>query len=165
MSIAVFPGTFDPITLGHVHIVNRGLQAFDKIIIACNRKTPKQAWFDSNERIEMLKEVFSGQQRIEIDSFDGLLVQYMQAKEIRIILRGIRTVQDYEYEFQMAMANHRLDERVETLFMVTDNQFAFVSSTLVKEIARLKGDVQSMVPTAIAKAVAKRARSAVGESD
>ena len=146
MSLVIYPGTFDPITLGHVNVAQRGLRIFDTVTIACTQGTEKNTMFSQSERTEMLKSIFSSEPRIEVDAFKGLLVDYMAKRSVTTILRGIRSVEDFEYEYQMTHANQALDSRVETVFMLTDGKFGHLSSSLIKEIAALGGNIDSMVP-------------------
>lgn len=151
---AVYPGTFDPLTLGHLHIVKRGLTHFDTIVIACSVGEHKHTLFSLEERLNLLRQCFKPfGKRVVIDSFDMLLVHYLQQQKIHTILRGIRTVGDFEYEHQMSLANRTLDPKIETVFMLTDDHYSHLSSSLIKEIAALGGNVGAMVPTAVAKAL------------
>lgn len=159
MSIAVYPGTFDPITLGHLNIVERGLNVFDTIVIACIKgELHKKTLFSFDERMQMLKSTFGKHKRVEIDSFDGLLVHYLKRKKVTTILRGIRTVEDFEYEYQMTLANRMLEVNVETVFMLTEGNFGHLSSSLIKEIAALGGDVSKMVPANVQKQLIQKLR-------
>ena len=142
----VYPGTFDPLTYGHMNIIERGLKIFDRVVVAVARNTAKRTTFDVEERVSMIREIFRDRDRVEVDSFEGLLVDYMRRKKICVILRGLRTISDFEYEFQMALANKQLDQNVETFFMVTEGAFSYLSSTLIKEIVMLGGSVSGMVP-------------------
>lgn len=145
-STIVYPGFFDPFTLGHQDLVNRATKVFDRVIVAIAQDSPKVSWFSFEERLGMVKNIFADRKDIQVESFDGLLIKYMQKNNYHILLRGIRTVSDFEYEFQMSLANKTMDPNVETFFMMTDSRFSYLSSTLIREIARLGGDVSSMVP-------------------
>jgi len=145
----VYPGTFDPITLGHVSVVKRGLLVFDKIIVAVARDTHKNTFFSFDERFQILCEVFQDEPRIEVRKFEGLLVDFV--KEVDVILRGLRTVSDFEYEFQMALTNRKLDNSIETVFIMAEDHVSYFSSSLVKEIARLGGDISHLVPSPVIK--------------
>jgi pantetheine-phosphate adenylyltransferase len=147
-NVAVYPGSFDPITNGHVDLVNRTLRVFDKIIIAIATNPGKDSsLFSLDERLEMVREVFkSFQGRVQAESFEGLLVDYAERKKARVIIRGLRAVSDFEYEFQMAMMNHHLNPKLETLFMMTGESEFYTSSRLVKEVVSLGGDVSGLVP-------------------
>jgi pantetheine-phosphate adenylyltransferase len=156
MSVAIYPGSFDPITNGHVSIIKGGLVAFDKLIIAVVTNPKKDALFTVDERIEMIGEATNtlpngGDGRIEVDSFDGLLVDYAKAKGARVLLRGLRAVADFEYELQMANMNRHLNEDVETVFIMADDAFFYVSSNLIKEAAKLGGDVGGLTPEPVAR--------------
>lgn len=147
-SVAIYPGSFDPITNGHVDLVKRTLRVFDKVIVAIATNPEKdRSLFTLSERIVMIREVFKGTMgRVEVDSFQGLLVDYAHRKGSTVIIRGLRAISDFEYEFQMAMMNHRLKPQLETLFMMTGESEFFISSRLVKEVAGLGGDVTGLVP-------------------
>ncbi|TVR05212.1 MAG: pantetheine-phosphate adenylyltransferase [Deltaproteobacteria bacterium] len=144
--IAIYPGSFDPITEGHVSIVNRGLAVADQIIVAVARNVSKTALFPLKERIDMVTETFAHNPRVRVDTFDGLLVEYARSRNARIILRGLRAVADFEYEYQMANMNRRLAEGVETVFLMASPDTFYVSSRLVKEVAALGGDITGLVP-------------------
>ena len=147
--VAVYPGSFDPITYGHLDIIERGLEVFDHIIIAVARNSEKKSLFTTAERISHIEEAVGNNPRITVDTFDGLLVDYVVSKDARVILRGLRAVSDFEYEFQIAQMNHNLKSRVETLFMM----YGYLSSSIVKEVASLRGCVESLVPPVIKKAL------------
>ncbi|MDT8420758.1 MAG: pantetheine-phosphate adenylyltransferase [Desulfuromonadales bacterium] len=149
--IAIYPGSFDPFTNGHMDIVKRGLEIFDTVIIAVARNSEKNSLFSVNERTEMINELVNNNPRVQVESFDGLLVDYVTAKEARVILRGLRAVTDFEFEFQLAQMNHTVCEQVETLFMMTSPACAYLSSSIVKEVGRLGGDISSFVPGLVAK--------------
>lgn len=159
MSIAIYPGSFDPITNGHVSILRSGLVCFDRLVVAVLRNPKKQSLFTVEERVEMIREEFDGEDQIEVDSFDGLLVDYCKRKGVRVVLRGLRAVADFEYELQMANMNRHLNEEVETVFIMANDAYFYVSSNIVKEAARLGGDVSRLVPPS----VASRLRSKLGE--
>ncbi len=144
--VAVYPGTFDPITLGHVSVVRRGLSVFDRIIVAVAKDTHKENFFSFEERYSMLKEVFAGESRVEVMKFEGLLVDFVRSIGAKIILRGLRTVSDFEYEFQMALTNRKLDSSIETVFIMAEEHVSYFSSSLVREIAKLGGDITQLVP-------------------
>jgi len=147
--IAVYPGSFDPITLGHLEIVERSKGLFSKVIIAVLQNPQKEALFSLEERVEMTKEVCRVYPEVDVQSFDGLLVDFAEQMGARAIIRGLRAPTDFEYELQMALMNRRLNEGVETLFMVPRETHTFVSSSLAKEIASLGGSVQGLVPPLI----------------
>ncbi|MFH2129694.1 MAG: pantetheine-phosphate adenylyltransferase [bacterium] len=146
--IAIYPGSFDPPTNGHLDLIERGLKLFDKVIIAimCNPSKTKSGLFSVEERIEILNEIFAGQKNIEVDTHHGLLVDYAVEKNAKAILRGLRAVSDFEYEFQMALMNRRLKRQIQTVFLMAGFKWIFTSSSIVKEVASFGGDVESMVP-------------------
>ena len=152
MTVAVYPGSFDPITKGHTAILKSGLVAFDKIIVAVLNNESKKPLFSVAERMEMIRgaaEEMGADGRIEVDSFDGLLVHYAASRGAGVILRGLRAVADFEYELQMANMNRHLAPKIETVFIMADDAYFYVASTLVKEVARLGGDVSDLVPKAV----------------
>lgn len=149
-TIAVYPGSFDPLTMGHVNIIERGLGVFDRIVVAIAHNISKKTLFTEAERLEHLRMQFGANPRVTVDSFEGLLVSYAERVGANAVLRGIRTVSDYEFEFQMALANKRLYPKMETLFMMTDSGYSYLSSTIIKEISRFGGSVDGMVPPFIA---------------
>lgn len=144
--IAIYPGTFDPVTNGHVDIAKRGLKLFDRIIVAILNNPVKKTLFSVEERVEMLEESFKNFPDIEIDTFDGLLVEYAAKRKSRAVLRGMRAVSDFEYEFQMALMNRRLNREVQTVFLMTGLRWIFTSSSIIKEAASFGGDIDGMVP-------------------
>ncbi len=148
-NIAVYPGSFDPITNGHVDLVKRTLRIFDKVVVAIATNPDKDvSLFSVKERLQMIREVFKGLNgRVEADSFEGLLVDYAEKTGAKVIIRGLRAVSDFEYEFQMAMMNRRLKPNLETLFMMTGESEFYISSRLVKEVASFGGNVSGLVPT------------------
>ncbi|MFH1017408.1 MAG: pantetheine-phosphate adenylyltransferase [Pseudomonadota bacterium] len=150
-NVAVYAGHFDPFTLGHLNIVQRAEKVFERVIVAVAEDSPKKAMFTSEERVELIKDVFKGSKQIEVDRFNGLLISYLRRKRASILIRGIRTVSDFEYEYQMALANKTLAEDIETFFMMTEGSYSYLSSTVIKEIARLGGDISHMVPKEIAR--------------
>jgi pantetheine-phosphate adenylyltransferase len=147
MSVAIYPGSFDPITNGHVSIIKGGLVAFDRLIVAVLSNPKKQSLFSVQERSEMIHEAV-GQDisRIEVDSFDGLLVDYCRRKNAKVVIRGLRAVADFEYELQMANMNRHLYHEMETVFLMANDAYFYVSSNIVKEAASLGGDVSALVP-------------------
>ncbi len=145
-SIAVYPGSFDPITNGHVDLIQRGLKIFDEIIVAVAVNQYKSSLFTIEERREMIGECLKDMGKVTIDTFDGLLVDYVHRQKARVILRGLRAVTDFEYEFQLAMMNRRLEPEIETVFLMTGLRWVFLSSTIIKEAARHGGNIEGMVP-------------------
>lgn len=158
---AVYPGSFDPITNGHVDIIRRSLQVFDRVIVAVAFNPHKDsAWFSPEERVEMIRDSFAGEDdRVIADSFNGLLVDYAAAKGATAIVRGLRAVADFEYEFQMTSMNRHLKPEVETIFMVAGESHFYVSSRLVKEVASLGGDVTGLLPDHVLRRLLARARA------
>lgn len=144
---AVYPGTFDPITNGHLSIVNRALKIFDKLVIAILNNPQKSALFSLEERIDMIQKALKDKDNVEVDSFDGLLVDYVVRKNSNVILRGLRALSDFEYEFQMALMNRKLNREVQSIFLMTDYKWFYTSSTIIKEAAGLGGDVSGLVPS------------------
>lgn len=147
--LAIYPGSFDPITNGHLDIIKRGLRLFDKIIVAILINPAKNPLFDVTERIDMLKESLKDLSNIEVDTFSGLLVDYAAQKNAHAILRGMRAVSDFEYEFQLALMNRRLNRNVETVFLMTGLQWIFTSSSIIKEAASFGGEIDHMVPPVV----------------
>jgi len=143
---AIYPGSFDPVTNGHFDLVERGLSLFDTIIVAVAINGAKTPLFSIQERLEMLTETFKGISGVVVDSFDGLLVDYVVKRQTDVILRGLRAVSDFELEFQMALMNRKLNKRVQTVFLMTGLRWIFISSSIVKEAAQFGGDVRDMVP-------------------
>ena len=142
----VYPGSFDPFTLGHKDIVERALKFCDTLYIAVSDNINKKHLFSKEERVEMIRQTFKGNDKIIVESFQGLLVNYMLAKKASYIIRGLRAVSDFEYEFQMAFANRNIESSIETIFMVPGSQYLFLSSTIVRDIARNNGDISKLVP-------------------
>lgn len=160
-SVAVYPGSFDPITNGHIDLVERTLRIFDRVILAIAINPAKDSsLFSTEERVEMIREVFKGLgKRVQVDSFEGLLVDYAERVGARVIIRGLRAISDFEYEFQMAMMNRELKPNIETLFMMTGESYFYVSSRLVKEVVGLGGDVATFVPKNVLKQLKQKFKS------
>ena len=151
LKVAIYPGSFDPVTNGHIDIVERGLKLFDKIIVAILHNPKKEYLFDLEERMEMLKDCMKKFKGVEIDSFDGLLVDYACSRDAHAILRGLRAMSDFEYEFQMALMNRRLNREVQTVFLMTGLRRIFTSSSIIKEIVQFGGNIDDMVPKLVQK--------------
>ncbi len=157
--LAVYPGSFDPMTNGHVDLVRRSLQVFDQVIAAVAYNPHKDsAWFTPDERVAMIRETFAAEKRVLADKFSGLLVDYAVGRGASVIIRGLRAVADFEYEFQMTMMNRHLRPQVETIFMMTGETHFYTSSRLVKEVASLGGNVAGLVPDAVLPRLLERAR-------
>jgi pantetheine-phosphate adenylyltransferase len=151
--VAVYPGSFDPVTNGHLDILKRASKLFDRVVVAATESGRKAYSFDIGQRIEFLEDAANGVPNVEIDSFSGLLVEYSVRKGASVIVRGLREVGDFEYEYQMAVMNRKLAPEVETVFLSTGSEYYFVSSSLIKEVAALGGDVSCLVPAKVAEAL------------
>ena len=147
--IAVYPGSFDPLTNGHVDIILRGVHIFDKIVLALLVNVDKNPLFSLEDRVEITRKVFQEYPNVEVDTFDGLLVDYAKRRDISVIVRGLRAISDFEYELQMALMNRRLSPETETVFMMPAEQYTYVSSRLVKEVFALGGSVSGLVPEVV----------------
>lgn len=156
MKIGIYPGSFDPVTLGHLDIINRASKLVDKLIIGVLHNSAKKSLFSTEERVEFLKRVTSHLDNVVIDSYDGLLVDYAKQQNATILIRGLRAVTDFEYELQIAQTNHKLYNGVDTVFLTTSVEYAYVSSTLVREIASYKGDISQFVPASIIADIEKK---------
>ncbi len=154
--IAVYPGTFDPVTHGHLDLVERGRRHFDKVIVAILSNTDKEPMFSLDERAGFIREAVSGWDNVEVDRFDGLLVDYARRVGASLIVRGIRAASDFEYELQMAMMNRRLEPKLETVFLIPSETYSYLSSRLVREIAHLGGNLEGLVPEPVREALRKR---------
>ena len=151
MRRAIYPGSFDPVTFGHQDIIERSSAIFDELIVGVLNNSAKNSLFSLDERVSMLRELTKDIPNVKVDSFDGLLVDYMKSKHAMYIIRGLRAVSDFEYEFQMAFANRSINNDVETIFMVPGSRYLFLSSTIVRDIAYNKGDVSKLVPEIVCK--------------
>ena len=154
--IAVYPGTFDPVTNGHVDLAERSLRMFDRVIVAVAANPKKQPLFELSERIVMFKKATKEYRNLVIEGFDGLLVDYVKERKAVAIIRGLRAVSDFEHEMQMALMNRRLDEDIETVFLMPNEEYSFITSTIVKEAASYGGDVSSLVPKGVVAKLRKR---------
>ena len=148
-TLAVYPGSFDPLTNGHVDIISRGARLFDRIIVAILVNAEKAPLFSMDERVEIAREVFKDQRNVEVDTFDGLLVDYVERRRAQVVVRGLRAVSDFEFEFQMALMNHRLNPTIDTVFMMPAEQYTYISSRLIKEVFALGGRVHGLVPEVV----------------
>lgn len=149
MRICVYPGSFDPITNGHIDIIERASYLFDKLIVGVLINTSKSPLFTVEERISLIKESCSHIKNVEVDSFEGLLIDFMKKKKATTIIKGLRAVSDFEYEFQMALMNRKLSSEIETIFMMTNSKYSYLSSSLVKEVAKFGGCVKGLIPSVV----------------
>ena len=156
MRVAVYPGTFDPVTNGHLDIVERSAKLFDRLIVAVAKDNYKDPLFSTVERVNLLKQVTSHLANVYVEPFGGLLANYVLSKKAEAIVRGLRAVTDFEYEFQMALMNRKLDKRVETVFFMTSNEYAFTSSSMIKQVASLGGMPEGLLPTIVEEALCKK---------
>jgi len=155
-TIAIYPGTFDPITNGHSDIVNRAARLFDRIVVAVAKSTGKQTLFSIDERIALATSALKGMENVEVQGFTGLVTEYAKHEKANVIIRGLRAVSDFEYEFQMAGMNRQLNDRVETIFLTPSEHLNYISSSLVREIAGLEGDVSRFVHAKVVRALQRK---------
>jgi pantetheine-phosphate adenylyltransferase len=158
MRTAVYPGSFDPITNGHLDVIQRAARLFDRIVVAVAINEEKTPLFSMRQRLDLVRQAVAEIPNVEVDSFTGLLVEYVASKKGEAVIRGLRAVSDFEFEFQLALMNRKLNERVETIFMMPKETYTFLSSRMVKEIARLGGDISSFVPPQVVAALKKKFR-------
>jgi pantetheine-phosphate adenylyltransferase len=151
MKTAIYPGTFDPITYGHIDVIERACEIFDKIIVMVARNTSKTALFNVEERVQMIRQVVKKYKNVKVDSFQGLVVDYARGKKATAIVRGLRAVSDFEYEFQMALTNRKLAGEITTVFLMPHEKYTYLNSSLVREIATMGGDVAQFVPPVVRK--------------
>jgi len=156
MKIAIYPGTFDPITNGHLDIIERAIKLFDSVVITIARNSTKNPLFSDEERLDMIREAVKGMKQVEVDSFEGLLVNYAKKRNATAVLRGLRAISDFEYEFSLALTNRKLNDAFETVFLMPSERYTYLNSTIVREIARLGGDVSDFVPPVVKKAFDKK---------
>ena len=146
MKTAVYPGSFDPVTNGHIDVIERALKIFDKVIVAVGDNPEKKPTFTTEERVEMLKECTKGMKNIEIDSFSGLLLDFVKSRNSKIIIRGLRAVSDFEFEFQRALMNRVVDDEIDTIFIMTKEHYVYLNSSIIKEMAMFGGNLNGLVP-------------------
>jgi len=156
MRRAIYPGSFDPVTNGHLDVIERARKLFDEVIVAVAHNDEKEALFSLEERLDLLNESIGKIDNVRIAQFEGLLVEFAAAQKASAVIRGLRAVSDFEFEFQMALMNRKLETNVETIFLMPKEEYTYLSSRIIKEIARLGGDVSSFVPTAVGKALARK---------
>jgi pantetheine-phosphate adenylyltransferase len=161
MKLAIFPGSFDPLTNGHVDIIERGTHLFDTIVVAVLVNVEKSPLFSMEERVDIVREVFKGRPNVEVDTFDGLLVDYVAKRKADVIVRGLRALSDFETEFQMALMNRRLSPDIETVFMMPAEQYTYISSRLIKEVFSLGGQVRGLVPEIVERRLKEKQRGIV----
>lgn len=157
--LAIYPGSFDPPTYGHIDLIKRALKVFDQLIVAVARNTQKETLFTVEERLAMLKQALKGIRGVSVDSFDGLVVRYVRSKNTNVVIRGLRMLSDFEYEFQMALTNRRLAKDIETVFLMPSEAYSYISSRLIKEAASLGADIRDFVPGFIAKQVERKLKA------
>lgn len=156
MNIAVYPGSFDPLTYGHLDIILRGAKVFDLVIVAVLHNSSKNPLFTVEERKDLIKEVTKEITNVQVESFQGLLAEYVRVKQAKAIIKGLRAISDFEYEMQMASINRKLNNEVETFFMMTNYKFSYLSSSIVKDVARHGGSVEGLVPTIVEEALQRK---------
>jgi len=160
MRTAIYPGSFDPLTNGHLDVIQRAAKLFDRVVVAVANNEDKRPLFSLNERLALVKQALRHLPGVQADTFDGLLIDYVVDRKAQAIVRGLRAVSDFEFEFQLALMNRKLNENIETIFMMPKDTYTFLSSRIVKEIARLGGDVEAFVPEHVRAALAKKFPSA-----
>lgn len=160
MRTAIYPGTFDPVTYGHIDVIDRARGIFDRVVVTVARNVLKRPLFTVEERVAMLKDAVKGFPHVEVDSFRGLLVEYAKRKKATAIVRGLRAVSDFEYEFQMALTNRKLDDKISTVFLMPHEKYTYLNSSIVREIALLGGDVSEFVPPEVLRRLMKKLRRA-----
>lgn len=153
---AIYPGSFDPITNGHVDIILRGAEVFDRLIVLVAVNSEKKTLFSLAERLNLIREVFKDHPKVEVDSFEGLLVRYMKSKDVRVVIRGLRAVSDFEYEFQMALMNRKIYPEADTFFLAARENYSYVSSRILKEVFALGGCIKDLAPPIVLEAMKKK---------
>jgi pantetheine-phosphate adenylyltransferase len=160
MRTAIYPGSFDPLTNGHLDLIERAVKLFDRVVVAVAKNESKQPMFSLDERLDLVRQAIKNIPSAEADSFDSLLVDYVQRRNAQAIVRGLRAISDFEFEFQLALMNRKLNEKIETIFMMPKDTYTFLSSRIIKEIARLNGDISSFVPAHVRAALIEKIKSA-----
>src|SRR5215469_2079572 len=160
MRTAIYPGSFDPLTNGHLDVIERAIKLFDRVVVAVAKNESKQPLFTLKERLELVRRSVKHLKGVEADSFDSLLVNYVEERKAQAIVRGLRAVSDFEFEFQLALMNRKLNEKVETIFMMPKDTYTFLSSRIIKEIARLGGDITAFVPQHVRAALLEKLKEA-----
>jgi len=158
MKTAIYPGSFDPLTHGHLDIIERSSKLFDEVIVAILINIDKKTLFTIEERVELIKKVVEPYKNVKVESFDGLLIDYVNQKNSNIIIKGLRALSDFDYEFQMALMNHKLDSNIETVFMMTNAKYSYVSSSSIKQVAKFGGCLEGLVPDLIIPSLIKKCR-------
>jgi pantetheine-phosphate adenylyltransferase len=161
MRTVIYPGSFDPLTNGHLDLIQRATKLFDRVIVAVARNEAKHPLFTQQERVEMVAHAIGSLPHVQVDSFDGLLMDYVERRSAQAVIRGLRAVSDFEFEFQLALMNRKLNERIETIFMMPKDTYTFLSSRIIKEIASLGGDVSAFVPAHVRQALVDKLASAL----
>jgi pantetheine-phosphate adenylyltransferase len=156
--VALYPGTFDPITFGHIDVINRAAELFSKVIVLVAKNASKSPLFTMEERLAMVRDVLRGKKGVTVDCFDGLLVDYARKHKAGAIIRGLRAVSDFEYEFQMALTNRKLAPSIDTVFLVPHEGYTYLNSSIVREVARLGGDVSDFVPSSVKRRLTQKLR-------
>jgi pantetheine-phosphate adenylyltransferase len=156
MRTVIYPGSFDPLTNGHLDVVQRATKLFDRVVVAVARSESKHPLFTMDERLDMVTQAVQGMAHVQADAFDGLLIDYVERRGAQAVIRGLRAVSDFEFEFQLALMNRKLNERIETIFMMPKDTYTFLSSRIVKEIARMGGDVSAFVPAHVRAALVEK---------
>ncbi len=157
-SVAVYPGSFDPITNGHVDIIRRSAEVFDQVVVLVAVNSEKKTLFTQDERVDLIRSVFADQPKVKVESFEGLLVEYMRQRSIRVVVRGLRAVSDFEYEFQMALMNRKIYPEAETFFLATRENYSYVSSRILKEVFQLGGCIEDLAPQVVIDAMRAKFR-------